>query len=157
MSLDPEIRGPNSKMEHRAIISSWLIRLITWDGVLPVTVWLVPFLIRSVIPNNRAAIEYTALFLPIVAFVVRFQVGRRYISSNDCGAVLRCFQVTVFCFGIILLVLIDFFVMLSHVMPKEVASSMEALIVWAVSYGIYLAAMAFAMYPGSSRSVRLRA
>jgi hypothetical protein len=137
-------------MAHRASISSWLIRLIAWDGVLPVAILSAPFLVRWLIPDNRSAIELTAVVLPLVAFFVRYQVGRRHIASNDCGPVVRRVQVVVLCLGIFVLVLIDAVMVLCHVMPKGAAfTTTTDLIVWMVLYAIYLAAMALAMYPGS--------
>jgi len=136
-------------MANRASIGSWLFRLMAWDGLLPAAVWAVPWVIEWLIPHRRGAIEVTAVVLPIVAFFIRYQVGRRYIASNRCGALMRGLQVGVFCVGILLLVLIDAVIVLSHVMPKGAAFATAAdCIVWAVLYSIYLTSMAIAMYPG---------
>lgn len=48
-------------MTHRVNISQWLIRLIAWNRMLPVTMWSVPFVVRLLVPNNRVAIELAAV------------------------------------------------------------------------------------------------
>jgi len=104
------------------------------------------------LPHSRAAIELTAVVLSVVAFLVRYRVGKRYISSNDCGAIIRLFQLAVFCIGILVLVVIDAVMVLTHVMPRGAAFATTGdLIVWAALYGTYVTAMAFAMYPGSRK------
>jgi len=103
-------------------------------------------------PHSRAAIELTAVALAVVAFLVRYRVGKRYISSNNCGTIVRLFQLAVFCIGILVLVVIDAVMVLTHVMPRGAAFATTGdLIVWAALYGTYVAAMAFAMYPGSRK------
>ncbi len=139
-------------MARRLSIGSWMLRLITWDGVAPAFVWSTPFFIRSVISNCRIAIELTAVVLPIIAFFIRYHVGRRHISSNNCGAIMRSLQVAALCAGILVLVLIDAVMILTHVMPRGAAfAATSDLIIWAVLYAVYLSAMTFALYPGSSR------
>jgi len=139
-------------MASRASIGSWLLRLFTWDGVLPASVWSAPFLVEWLVPNNRGAIEATGMILPAAAFLIRLQVGRRYIASNGFGPVMRGFQVGVFCLGLFVLVVIDAVMVLSHVMPKGEAFRTTAdCIVWAALYATYLTSMAVAMYPGPHR------
>jgi hypothetical protein len=136
-------------MANRADINSWIGRFIMWDGMLPFTTWAVPLLIHWLIPNNRAAIELTAVALPIAAFFLRYRSGRPHITSNNCHAVVKRCQVAAFCLGLFVLVLIDAVLVLSHLMPNgaTVASTAD-LVIWASLYATYLTAMAFAMYPG---------
>ncbi len=132
---------------------SWILTIISWDGLLPPCVLLVPYLIGVLFPNNRGAIEVAALVMPITGFFIRFVVGRRQIASNQCGVIVRRIQ---FCFlglGIFVLVLIDAVLILSHVMPNGAACADRTdCIVWAVLASIYLTSMAIAMYPGRTKS-----
>jgi len=131
-------------------IGTWLLRLITWDSLLPGLVWSVPYVIAALLPGNRGAIEAAAVILPIAALFFRYRVGRRHIASNFCGPLMRRFQVAALCFGIFVMVFFDTVMMLTHVMPKGAAvATINDLIVWMVLYSVYLAPMTFAMYPGS--------
>ncbi|NQT13675.1 MAG: hypothetical protein HQ582_13060 [Planctomycetes bacterium] len=140
-------------MASRANVGSWLFRLITWDGLLPATVWSAPFFIELAAPNNRGAIEIISVALPIVAFCIRYRVGRRHIASNGFGPIVRGFQLAVFCVGLVMLVFIDAVMILSHVMPKGAAfATLTDCIIWAAIYFSYLMPMAVAMYPGPLRT-----
>ena len=141
---------PRAMNDHEfRVIGLWPLRIVLWDGVLPVVVWLAPFVVRFLIPNRRGAIEITAIVLPIAAFLFRLHVGRRQIARNRCGDWMRRFQLVVFCVGIVVLVLIDAVMVLIHVMPPgAVFATPGDRIVWACLYGIYMTSMAIAMYPG---------
>ncbi|MEZ6136322.1 MAG: hypothetical protein R3C53_15615 [Pirellulaceae bacterium] len=103
------------------------------------------------IPNQRAPVEIAAAVLPIIAFFVRFNVGRQCISSNNCRGVTRRLQTASLCIGILVLVLVDAVMILTHVMPKGAAfATMSDIVVWIVMYSIYVAAMSIAMYPGAA-------
>ncbi len=137
------------QLVRRLDVRSWLFRLFAWDGVLPVCIVLIPSVISFLIPERRGAIEITAVVLPITAFFIRFRAGKRHIESNNCGEPMRVLQLCVFCLGILVLVVVDAFVVLSHVMPGQGGSiSKEDLIILGVVISIYLTSMAFAMYPG---------
>ena len=134
------------------------MRLITWDGVLPVAIWCTPFLVGWLFPNRRGAIELTAVLLSVVAFVVRYQVGRHHIASNGCRAAVRRVQMCLLCFGLSALALIDAVMILTHVMPQGAAFAATAdLIVWAGLYAVYLTAMTLALHPGRRELPRQRA
>ncbi|MDR3639662.1 MAG: hypothetical protein P4L84_38030 [Isosphaeraceae bacterium] len=132
-------------------VTSWLLRLITWDGVLPACIVFAPAGIELLFPNNRGAIELAAVLLPITAFWVRFSVGKRHIDTNHCGPAVRTFQLCVFCFGIFVLVFFDAAITLSHIMPQGALFSTSAdILVWGIIGAIYVTSMAIAMYPGRS-------
>jgi len=129
----------------RVDFSAWLLRLVTWDGLLPVFIVLVPAAIGPLVPNNRGVMEITAVALPIAAFFVRFGVGFRLIQTNNCAAAIRRFQVVAFVFGMFLLVLFDSVLILGHLVPNGALFAGSFLIVLG---GPYLVAMAIALYPG---------
>ena len=133
------------------MIKLWITRVANWDALLPSVVWCAPYVVGFLVPQNRAAIEVIAVVLPLVAFFIRYRAGRRAIAANRCSATMRRFQITVFCVGISLLVLIEAVLALSHIMPQgAIFATTGDLIVWAVLVGLYLAAMVTAMYPGPS-------
>jgi hypothetical protein len=131
-------------------LRSWILRLAKWDGILPAIVWSAPVVVRILMPNQRGLVEITAVVLPIVAFFVRFNFGRRCISNNNCQIVTRRFQMSALCIGILILVLIDAVMILAHIMPRGAAfATMADIVVWVVISSIYIVAMSIAMYPGS--------
>src|SRR5262245_32440927 len=91
----------------RVSYRSGLLKVIAWDGMLPLIIILVPRAIELLVPRNRGAIEFAGVMLPIALFFVRFVVGKRHIVTNRCGAAFRCVQLCALCFGILVLLLID--------------------------------------------------
>jgi hypothetical protein len=132
--------------------SGWLFRLLTWDGVLPIGIILVPFVIGAIFPNHEGAIVIAAVALPIVAFFVRIAVGCRHIDENNCGPIFQRVQVWLLLFGIFVLVFIDAMLMISHVMPRgALLATKEDQIAATIAVSLYLAPMIVAMYPGRAK------
>jgi hypothetical protein len=141
-------------MVRQADLVFWLLRILTWDGLLPACVVLFPTVIAIVLPNNRGAIEITAVVLPIAGFFLRVSAGRRQIASNRCAARLRHVQLCAFVLGILVLTLIDAVLILSHVMPQgALFADKTDRVVWTILFSVYLASMTIAMYPGASGPV----
>jgi hypothetical protein len=129
----------------RVDFSAWFLRLITWDGVVPILIALAPLAVELSIPNNRGVMEVAAVALPIAAFFIRLCVGGRLIRTNNCPAETRRLQAIAFVFGLFLLGLFDSVLILSHLVPNGVPMVGPFLIVLG---GPYLVAMAIALYPG---------
>jgi hypothetical protein len=128
---------------------SWFIRVVSWDAVLPFCLLFVPKLIELGFPNQRGVMEVTAVTVPIAAFLLRIRAGWRHIMTNRCSDVVQHLQFFVFCLGILPLVLLDCFMILSHLMPQGALLSTNAdFIVLAIVFAIYLTLMTIAMYPG---------
>jgi hypothetical protein len=140
-------------MIARVNYRSWLLRILTWDTVLPVAVVFIPNGIALLFPNRRGILEVTSVVLPVGAFLLRLVAGKRQIALNRCSEIVRKFQFCIFFLGILPLVLIDCVVILSHLMPDGAlfATNTDRL-VWTVLIAIYLVSMAVAMYPGSARA-----
>lgn len=132
------------------MLATWLLRVFTWDGVLPVCLITIPSILHWALPNNRGIIEITAVALPIVAFFVRATVGHRHIASNNCSSVFRSVQYRVFYLAIFVFVLVDCFLILTQIMPRVPANNDDNLISVAV-IGTYFLLMGVAMYPGQSK------
>ncbi|MDB5388670.1 MAG: hypothetical protein JWM11_4316 [Planctomycetaceae bacterium] len=141
-----------NSLGNEMTVLTWLMRLIAWDGLLPAFVWISPVIISTIFPNNRGLIEAAAMFIPIIAFFVRFRVGRHCISSNRCGSAVRVLQYIVFFMGILLLALIDAVMMLSHLNPQDGPFTHPSdRKIWVLLFIAYLTSMIIAMYPGTSR------
>ena len=123
----------------------WLIRLATWDGLLPLALWLVPLVIRTAFPRHRELYETVGILLPIVVLFMRFFFGFRMIKSNHCVFWVRCLQTMALCMGILVMIIVDVLLMMSHEMGPMRGGDQQFL---AISIGSYVALMAFATFPG---------
>ena len=90
--------------------------------------------------------------LPVLAFIVRFYIGRTAISKNGCKSLVRCLQLIALCLGIFVMVLIDSIMLLSHMQGGRLRGSDMSVI--AIIYAIYLLIMAFAIFPGRTLVVK---
>jgi hypothetical protein len=131
----------------------WALKVITWDALLPSCIAFTPLCIRFFFPNRRGALELTAVILPIIAFLLRFRAGKRYIDSNLCSVFTQKVQLYVFCLGILPLVLFDCFVILSELMPRGIGEMRKDWVVWVILLSAYLISMIIAMYPGRTESL----
>jgi len=129
--------------------NSWLKNVLFWDTFLPVCIALAPVVIRLLFPNIREILEIVSITFPIVALFLRFRSGFRRIASNRCSSSKKESQQIIFVFGILPLVLIECVLMLSSLMPPGPDQAV-GLLLWAIWFPFYLAAMTFAMYPGRS-------
>ena len=128
---------------------SWLLKLVSFDGVRPVVVLLMPTVVDQLFPNRRGAMEFTAVTVPIFAFFIRFFVAKRHIFSNQCTGLVRGLQLIALCLAILVLLLIDSLMILAHGMAKRAMFATNTdLVVWAVLIALYFTCMAFAMFPG---------
>ena len=123
----------------------WFRRVLGWDGLLPVVIVMMPWVIDLIWPNAAKLQTLAAGFVPIIALFVRFKVGRLHLSENHVGTLFLACQRFVFYGAILWLCFLDCFVMALHAAPEI---PLGDLIVVFVAYGLYLAAMTFAMYPG---------
>lgn len=131
----------------------WMLRVLAWDGVLPLLVWIAPQVVSLVLPGRRGAIELAGIGLPIMAFLLRFHAGYRMISTNHCGPRMRAAQVGALFLGIFVLVPIDAMMILSHELPPGTMfrTSTDTLVFLAL-FAFYLSAMTIAAYPGREPS-----
>jgi hypothetical protein len=140
--------------ERHSKYGEWALRVLTWDAVLPVCVALAPVAVKFLFPNNRGAIELTAVLVPVAAFPLRAWAGIRHIKANNCSYAAKMFQLCVFLLGILPLVLWDSVVILSHVMPEGALDNRMDRMVLLVGSITYLLLMTIAMYPGRTESPR---
>jgi hypothetical protein len=133
-------------------ISVWLLRLLTWDGVLPFCMILIPHAARLLFPNNGLVIVFLAVGLPIAALFFRIRAGCQHIDENNCGPTFQKVQVWSMVFGALVLVLIDAMLIVMHEMGARafLATQGDRIVVGSMVL-TYLIAMAVAMYPGRSK------
>jgi hypothetical protein len=129
---------------------TWFVRLMTWDGVLPLVLGLVPLAVGVAIPNCRGAMETTAVALPVAAFLMRSWAGLWFIRTNNCCAKTREFQGVAFAIALFLLLFFDAISILAHVMPSGAvfATWLGFFVFMALFQAMYLGLMAIALYPG---------
>jgi len=107
-----------------------------------------PLLVGLAFPQYRDAIVVFAVILPIAAFLLRFYVGRRYISTNRCGPMMRRFQTVVLVLGIFTLMLLDSLVMSMQGLPDNENWAKGDLGVLVSLYCFYMVCMTVSLYPG---------
>ncbi len=129
------------------MLRTWLARLITYDGLLPLMVWLTPWLVALLFPERRGLIEILAITLPVVGCLIRFSLGRRLIAGNLCSVLIRRCQFAVLALGLVLLAIVDCVIVLLCVMPRNVFAPADWLILLGL-WSVYFLFMAGAMYPG---------
>src|SRR5262245_48281882 len=133
-------------MNHGQVnYGEWLLKLIAWDGALPIFIILVPTIVDLLFPNPPGAISFAPVLIPIAAFFLRFYVGKRHIDSNRCSRAIRNLQLVALCIGIFVLLLIDSLLILSHEMNRgAIVPSAGEILVLSIPFSIYLVLMAIA-------------
>lgn len=135
-----------TRINYRA----WLLRVLAWDGVLPLLLWLSPFVVRLILPGIKdEAGVLLAVPLPICLFFLRIWVGAKHVDANHCGPKFRVVQYYCFLFGILLLLFVDALLLALHgELAGNLAGYLELLQDLSIPLAIYLSLMAVAMYPG---------
>ena len=127
----------------------WLLRMLAWDGILPVTILAIPFIIRLAFPQMPDVIVVVAVALPIAAFFLRLYAGCCYIAANHCGQFLRRIQSVSLMTGIFALMLLDALVISLQGMPGDPLWRDPAeLTIFGGIYAFYIVCMAITLYPG---------
>ena len=127
----------------------WFLRVLIWDGVLPLVLVVVPLVIRMAFPQFPDVVVPIAIILPIAAFFLRFYVGCCYITENHCGDWTRRVQSVSLVIGILALLIIDVMCIGTLGLPNgPIWNDPPALKVLSCIYGLYLVSMAMTLYPG---------
>ncbi len=127
-------------------MTGWLVRLLGYDGLLPAVVFLLPAALTLV--SKGWIIDFTAVALPIGAFLYRSSVGLRLIDQNACHPMMRVLQKAALFLGLLVLLVVDALMILAWSLPAE-ALSFEDYQVTLLMYIIYLCLMAVASFPGA--------
>jgi hypothetical protein len=133
-------------------VSSWILRVVAWDGILPLLVWMSPGFIKALAPKNQRESDALVVMFLVAILFLRFRAGSIYISSNNCTPGIRKLQFVIFCIAISWLLLVDLIMILMNMgPPPPVRDPNEPLAIFLILLGFYLAyfmLMLFAMYPG---------
>lgn len=132
----------------------WLRRLVMWDGILPLAVWATPRAAQWLLPGERWPIEVLGVTLPILAFIARFFAGMAVVRRQQPSAVFHVVKVVILFFGLCFLLIIDVAMILKLAMPKGAFEQPGDLIGFALFYGLYVAMMALATWPGTRSRLR---
>ena len=133
--------------------TAWFFSVLTWDAALPFLVAVVPLFLEQLFPNRRGVIEFTAVVLPIGAFLLRMRKGKRQIDANACSTKVRRIQFGFFFFGLLPLLMFEAVITLTAIVPAGLQFKDPVdYIVFGVMGAVYLICMIIAMYPG--RTVR---
>jgi hypothetical protein len=92
----------------------WLLRVITWDGVLPVCLFLIPLAAKFLFPIHGGVFAFLAVALPIAALFFRIRAGCHHIDANNCGPSFQKLQVWTLLFGSLILVILDALLIVAH-------------------------------------------
>ena len=139
---------------YRISFRSWLLRVVAWDGVLPLVLLGLPHGIHFLFPEAAGAIEILGVLLPIAAFFTRLVVGFRHIRENHCPALLQQLQYVVLFLGILGLVMFDAVMILQLNLPQGAMQPGDLLVLFGIVFAIYLPCMILAMYPGREAVAR---
>ena len=130
----------------------WFVRVLTWDGALPVCLFLIPLVAKLMVPNQGGMFVFLAVVLPIIALFIRLPVGCRHIDDNTCGPLFQKLQVWMLLIGALILVIVDALLVIAHEIGWRVMfAARQDLVILATLASIYLTCMVIAMYPGRSK------
>jgi hypothetical protein len=148
MGLPPVMRLERGARAGHVDYVGWFLRLLGWDIVLTAFVAIVPVVFTLVLPGNANAIEMIAVPLPIGAFILRACSGWRHIQANGCDIEMRQQQTSAFMLALVMLVVFDTMMILSHIMPAPAPLAQIDYFIYGGLFLLYLGMMAYAMYPG---------
>jgi len=136
---------------RKSVVTRWLLRLFSYDGVLPALVFLIPGLL-SVAIGAGAIIELTAVALPIIAYFWRMAIGLRHIETNGCSRIVRRIQKCWLFVGLLALLLVDAFMILTWNIPRNALSVQDYITTFYI-YLVYVLCLAVSTYPGRYRFI----
>ncbi|GEM_PF-489453 len=141
--------------------SRWLVRLLSWDGLLPLGCWGVIWVVHQVFLQRRGIVELTAIVLPTAAFIVRMVVGWRsfrvgappewarsgHFLLKFLGGWVITLRLVLFFLGLATLAFLDAMVALRPLIPGMAQNPVAFQINFVVFYGIYFLCMAVVTLP----------
>lgn len=133
-------------VNRKSVVSRWLLRLFSYDGLLPALVFVIPGLLAVAI-GAGAIIELTAVALPIIAYFWRMAIGLRHIETNDCSCIVRRIQKCWLFVGLLALLLVDAFMILTWNIPRNALSIQDYITTFCI-YLVYVLCLAVSTYPG---------
>ena len=128
--------------------AKWFIHLLTWDGVVPVVMWSLPFLVRRFgPPNNDRFFVFAVVGGLIFGVLLRYAFGMRHIRTNYFSSRVKSLQRI----GLLAMIaLLVWFECLLCVMPPIPPAGLKApeMMFFTAMFSGYLLFMACVLYPG---------
>ena len=121
-------------------LKEWALSVFCWDGLLPITVFSIPNLVKSLLPNWQFGLAVLAVFGPVIALSIRFVFGCKRMQRGQAYV----WQTIVFTFAISALFLFEAFILNDQIGGGPKIADPTVLV---VMFFLYLAMMAIALFP----------
>lgn len=128
----------------------WILRVVAWDGLLPLLIVSTPVVLLHVVPGRRELANNAMVLGPTIATILRIFEGYRIIVTNRCTSAFRACQFAALALGIFILLLIELLLLHAHEHPGGMDFRAEDLLVISTMFGSYLLVMGLATYPGAA-------
>jgi hypothetical protein len=129
-----------------AQIKAWAVSIFCWDGILPLTVAMVPKLIAKLFQGAPRSLEVTFVAVPIAALLLRYVNGRKKFRT---GQMFR-WQAVAFGIAVLLLFVFDAMLVMISLIPNQAVPRpvpRDAYLTCVGVYLIYLPFIAMALFP----------
>jgi hypothetical protein len=137
VDLEPSSSRPNP---------GWFRHVVIWDGLMNVSVVLIPFLVEAVFPLNPNILAFSCAVVPVAFLFLRFFLGLPWWSGRRLSPDWITCQKWLFGTTIISWLFFESFVMSLHFAPDSTPLILGCL---AIGCPVYFCAMGLAMYPGA--------
>ena len=131
--------------------TDWLLRVLTWEGLVPATVFFGSMAIAILSKHDFWLIIGTGILLPSIACVVRFRSGMRTIETNNCHPFTRFWQMKSLIIGVIIMGFMEGLYIIYSTKPGlGLLGGGNDTHIWIGFLLAYLLLLTFATYPGLS-------
>ena len=136
-----------SQIESRINYRRWFWRVLAWDGILPLIVWIAPYLLAQILPNREEPRMLGIILTAIGVFLLRWFMGSDHVASNHCSSPIKQLQYGCFFAGLVVMLLMDALLLALHGLMQP-GEWLGMAIILVLPFSLYLVLMAIAMYPG---------
>jgi hypothetical protein len=129
---------------------TWLQRLVTWDGLLPVMLLAVPLVFRRLLPeaNDNFRMAFSVSIL-MIAFWVRLGTALPLVANNRGTERLKKWQYIALAVALYALMMFESFAFAYLSAWQEEGISVDQWITLGFLWTSYFALMTFTLFPGS--------
>lgn len=134
----------------RLDVSKWVMQVLCWDGLLPVIMLLLPWVIGRLDAGANEWFEFLPILICIAGIFVRLYSGIRIISRNDLTPGEQQGQRFFLLFGAMILAVIETSILAIATLPAAMRPQPDKkeVIILSWLYLAYLICLTIAMYPG---------
>lgn len=116
----------------------WLRLSLAWDGVLPLTTTIIPFVVWLAFPGNDGAILLTFFYLPMFAAFLRTDIGYDQIKQI-CGGKAPVLRQCALAIAIMMLFLLDMITSLWIMAPFDTSETILPAVGFYIGYLVFIA------------------